>query len=175
MPTTLETSKETQEEGFRLTGRGVLIILICVFGVIFAVNGFMVYKAIGSHPGTVTESSFRDSQRFNAEIAAAAAQTERGWTVVANATRADDGSVQIVLDARGKDGAPLTGVTFKMRLEHPAQRTLDHVVEMKPAAGSSDRWIGEAKGVTQGKWGMSIEGDGAEGRLFQSHNTVFFK
>lgn len=175
MPTTLETSTEPQEEGFRLNGRRVLIILICTFGVVFAVNAYMIYKAIGSHPGMVTESSFRDSQRFNAELAAAAAQAERAWTVEANATRADDGTVKVVLDARGKDGAALSGVTFKLRLEHPAQRSLDHVVELQPVAGSSDRWTGEAKGVTPGKWGMSIEGDGTAGRLFQSHNTLFFK
>lgn len=175
MPTTLDAPEDPQDGGFRLTGRRVLYILIATFGVVFAVNGYMIYRAIGSFPGLATESSFRDSQRFNSEIAAAQAQVDRGWHVVADATHTGDDAVTIVLTARDRDDKPLTGVTFAARLEHPADRHHDKHVELSPVAGASDRYEGHLAAVTPGKWGLVIEGDGTAGRLFLSQNTVFFK
>lgn len=175
MPTTIKAPQEPEDGGFRLNGRRVLYILIATFGVVFAVNAYMIWRAIGSFPGVVTESSFRDSQRFNAEIAAAQAQADRAWKVEADAVRGDDGVARITLTALDREGKPLTGVTFHARLEHPAERALDHQIPLAPVAGSSDRWSGSAPGVASGKWGLVIEGDGTAGRLFLSQNTVFFK
>lgn len=175
MPTTLDVPPQPQDQGFRLTGRHVLFILVGAFAIVFAVNGFMIWKAVGSFPGVVTESSFRDSQRFNAEIAAAKAQAERGWQVDAVATRRPDGATVIDLDARDRDGKPLSGVTFHARLEHPANRHRDHEVALAPVAGSSDRFEGRVDGVDAGKWGLVIEGDGTAGRLYLSQNTVYFE
>lgn len=175
MPTTLETPEHPREDGFRLTGRHVLMILVGCFAIVFAVNGFMIWRAVGSFPGVVTESSFRDSQRFNAEIAAAEAQAARGWQVDAEAKRGSDGVVVISLAARDRDGRPLPGVTFRAKLEHPAMRHLDHEVALAPVAGSSNRYEGRLAGVTPGKWGLAIEGDDTKERLFLSQNTVYFE
>lgn len=175
MPTTLETPNAPKDDGFRLTGRHVLFILIGCFGLVFAVNGYMTWRAITSFPGVVTESSFRDSQRYNKELAAAQAQTDRGWRVEAVAERAADGTAVLGLTARDRDGRPLTGVTFRARLEHPADRSRDHVAALAPVIGASDRFEARLTGVSPGKWGLVIEGDGTSGRLYLSQNTVFFK
>lgn len=175
MPTTLDAPKDAPKGEFRLTGRHVLLILVGCFGIVFAVNGLMVWKAVGSFPGLVTESSFRDSQRFNAEIAAAEAQAARAWKVEATTSRSADGTATIVLSARDRDGRPLPGVAFRARLEHPADRHRDHEVSLAPVAGSSDRFEGRVPGVTNGKWGLVIEGDAAAGRLYLSQNTVYFE
>lgn len=175
MPTTLDARKDPPKSEFRLTGRHVLFILVGCFGIVFAVNGLMVWKAVGSFPGLVTESSFRDSQRFNAEIAAAEAQAARGWRVEATTSRTADGTATVVLAARDRDGRPLSGVAFHARLEHPADRHRDHVLTLAPVAGSSDRFEGKVAGVSPGKWGLVIEGDAAAGRLYLSQNTVYFE
>lgn len=175
MPTTLDTPKAPKDDGFRLTGRHVLLILVGSFGLVFAVNGYMTWRAVTSFPGLVTESSFRDSQRYNKELAAAKAQADRGWQVEAAAERAEDGSVSLRLSARDHDGRPLTGVAFRARLEHPADRSRDHVAVLAPVAGANDRYEARLTGVTPGKWGLAIEGDGASERLYLSQNTVFLK
>ena len=173
MPTTLN-SPEKPEGEFRLTGRHVFFILVGAFAFVFAVNGYMIWHAVGSFPGVVTDSSFRDNQRFNAEIAAARAQADRGWRVDVVATRAPDGRAAITLTARDRDDHPLTGVTFRARLQHPADRSRDHEIALAPVAGASERFEGRADGVGAGKWGLQIEGDGTAGRLYLSQNTVFF-
>lgn len=177
MPTTLNTPEKPEGGEFRLTGRHVLYILVGAFALVFAVNGYMIWRAIGSFPGLVTESSFRDSQRFNADIAAARAQADRGWRVDVTATRSAEGTVLVSLSALDRDGRPLTAVTFHAVLQHPAVRTHDHRLALAPVAGSSDRYEGRVEGVTPGKWGLVIEGDGGSGsgRLYLSQNTVFFE
>ncbi len=159
---------------FRLTGRHVLTILVSIFAIVFVVNGYMVWTAVGSHPGVVTESSYRDSQRFNSEIAAGRAQAERGWKVASHAERIADGRVHLALEALDAKGAALPGVTFKARLEHPANRAFDHHVAFAPidAAGRYEAFVAD---VPAGKWTLVIEGDGAEGRLFLSNSAIMLR
>ena len=173
MTSPTENTAPEAPEGFRLNGRRVLIILVCAFGVVFAVNGYMLWRAVTSFPGTVTESSYRASQGFNKEIAAAQAQVARSWQVAATAERGADGATAIRVEARDADGKPITGPTFHARLEHPATRTLDRAVTL--AASEPGVWGGVVADVGPGKWGLVIDATGPEGRLFLSQNTVFFK
>lgn len=175
MPTTLNTPEKPEGGEFRLTGRHVLYILIGAFALVFAVNGYMIFRAVGSFPGLVTESSFRDSQRFNGEIAAARAQAERGWQVDVTTSRSAEGGALVALTAHDREGRPLTGVSFHAVLQHPADRSRDHRLALTLVAGTSDRYEGRAEGVTPGKWGLMIEGDGSTGRLYLSQNTVYFE
>jgi nitrogen fixation protein FixH len=167
----MPTAEETRPQ-FRLTGRRVLAILIIAFAFVFAVNGYMVYRAVTSFPGTVTESSYRDSQHFNDEIAAARLQAERGWKVAVAAERDADGRALIRVEARDRDGAPLSGVAFRARLEHPADRARDRPVRFVAVAGEVGRFQAVVDAVAAGKWDLVLEGDGDQGRLFLSHNTV---
>ncbi|NLH80455.1 MAG: hypothetical protein GX458_06390 [Phyllobacteriaceae bacterium] len=54
-------------------------------------------------------------------------------------------------------------------------RHLDHEVALAPVPGSSDHFEGRVAGVSTGKWGLAIEGDGASERLFLSQNTLYFE
>ena len=175
MPTSLNEKREPEAGGYRLTGRHVLFILVGVFAFIFAVNGVMIWKAIESFPGVVTQSSYRDSQRFNRSIAAAREQASRGWRVDATAARSPDGRVAIRLEARDAAGAPISGVSFKATLQHPANRAHDHVVPLPAVAGAAGIFEGTATGVSEGKWGLEVEGESGEGRVFLSENSLYLK
>ncbi len=172
---TITNGPETEgKPEFRLTGRHVLLIIASVFGVIFVVNAFMIYKAIGSHPGSVTESSYRDSQHFNEEIAAGRAQAERAWTVTAVADRSADGKVRIDVEARDAKGQPIPGVTFTARLDHPANRHLDRRATLAPT-GKEASYEGFVTDAGPGKWLLVVEGDGAQGRLFLSNTSIMLR
>lgn len=170
------SSNRTDESGegeFRLTGRHVLMILLGVFAVVAVVNAYMIWQAIGSFPGVVTESSYRDSQHFNREIADAHLQAARRWRVDAKADRSRDGRVVVHLEAKDAEGKPITGVAFRATLQHPANRALDHAIPLTAVAGASGVFEGAANGVGEGKWGMEVEGESAEGRVFLSQNSLY--
>ena len=175
MPTTLNKTREPDDGGFRLTGRHVLFILVGVFAFVAAVNGYMIWRAIGSFPGVVTDSSYRDSQRFNRSIADAQEQAQRGWKVDARADRAPDGRLTVRLEAHDAQGAPIAGVVFKAVLQHPANRALDHAVALLPVPGASGVFEGLATGVAEGKWGLEVEGANDKGRVFFSQNSLFLR
>ena len=175
MPTSLNPKPRADEDGFRLTGRHVLAILLGVFAFVAGVNGIMIWNAIGSFPGVVTDSSYRDSQRFNRNIAAAHEQAARGWQVDAHAERAPDGRVAIRLQAKDAEGRPLSGIAFRATLQHPANRSLDHAVPLTATAGASGVFEGVATGVNEGKWGLEVVGDRDGGRAFLSQNTLFLR
>ena len=170
----MTTSNGPEVEGkpeFRLTGRHVLLIIVSVFSVVFAVNIYMVWRAIGSHPGSVTESSYRDSQHFNSEIAAGRAQAERGWQVSAATERTADGRVRIAVEARDAQGQQIPGVTFKAKLEHPANRQLDKHTTLTPT-GKEASYEGFVTDAAAGKWTLVVEGSGTDGRLFLSNTAI---
>ncbi len=60
-----------------LTGRHVLFVMICAFGVIIAANLTMLFSAVGSFPGLVVQNAYVESQGWNDR---AARQQALGWT-----------------------------------------------------------------------------------------------
>lgn len=165
----------THTKEFRLTGRHVLAMTVGFFGLIFAANIVLVWLALGSFPGTVTDSSYRSSQGWNREIAAAAAQAERGWKVDASARRDADGHAAVAVEARDHDGRPLTGVQFRAVLQRPANRAEDRPVTLREKPGAVGSYAGEIENLAAGQWELVIEADGRDGRLFRSESRVILR
>ena len=169
----MSTNAETRE--FRLTGWHVLAICIAFFLSIFAANGALVYYALGSFPGVATDSPYRVSQTYNAEIAAANAQTARGWHVDATAKRDPDGHALVAVSARDAAGRPVTGVAFKAELQHPMNRAQDRKLVLGEVAGASGTFSGKVEDLPAGQWELVIEGDGKGGRLFLSQSRLILR
>src|SRR5918993_1523470 len=86
-----------------LTGRMVLFYFIAFFGVIFAMNFYMVRVALSSFSGVETESAYKAGLSFKNDVAAAHAQDARHWAVEASLQRGDATSVVITArDAQGQ-------------------------------------------------------------------------
>lgn len=49
----------------RRDGRIVLFSILSAFGVVFAVNGFFVYKAISTHQGEVIEDAYQKGLAYD--------------------------------------------------------------------------------------------------------------
>ena len=73
-----------------ITGRMVLLYFVAFFGIIFAMNFYMVRVAISSFSGVETESAYKAGLSFKNDVAAAHAQDARHWTVEASLQRGDD-------------------------------------------------------------------------------------
>ena len=153
-----------------LTGFKVLLMLLAFFGVVIGVNVIMMQLAIKTLPGTEVDSAYSASLGYEKEIAAARDQEARHWQVDAHVERAVDGAAVLRVEARDKDGKPVTGLKFQGRFERPADKRAD--LSMALLEIGIGVYRGSAQEVAAGQWDLVLEADGAAGRLFLSKNRV---
>ena len=152
-----------------ITGRMVLICLLSFFAVVAGVNFVLVKAAISTFGGLETESPYRAGLAFGGEIAAAHAQEARHWRVGAKVLPTENGATVVEMSVQDAAGRPLAGLDTVVRLVHPTDRRLDHVLIMHEDApgrlhGSTAQALGE--------WDLVIELSRGEERLFRSRNRV---
>jgi nitrogen fixation protein FixH len=128
----------------RITGTRVLIVLAASFGIVFAVNGFFIYKALSTAPGEGSGASYEAGLRYNSILAAERTQNALGW------------QHKIVLDRdalrlsiQNASGNPVTQLALAAEIERPAG--LDHArLDFKeagdgmyraPLSASAGTWI----------------------------------
>jgi len=159
-------------EGARLwTGWTILLSLLGFFGVVFAVNGVMIYEALSTLSGVDTDSAYQAGLEFEQNVAMAKAQDARHWRVEAKLTPAPAGE-RLDVSARDAAGQPLGGMQAAAVFERPTDRRLDRaVVLVEDAAG---RFHGSAE-VTTGQWDLVIELTRHGEQLFRSKNRVILK
>ncbi len=160
----------TPPSGKPLTGRTVLVCLVAFFGVVIGANLTMMKFAMDTLPGTEVDSAYRASLAFNSDITAARAQDRRGWRIDAHVERKTDGVALVAVEARDRNGAPLSGIDFTARLARPTDKRADRIVVLDERGSGAFR--GAASGVEPGQWDLVIEADGAAGRLFFSTTRI---
>lgn len=103
-----------QDNGFRITGRMVLLGLIAFFGVVGAVNGAFMYFALNTFPGLTDDEAYKHGIAYNQTLADGQRQAALGWKthLVSEA-----GALKLTLT--GKDGAPLSGATVTADVQRP--------------------------------------------------------
>ena len=152
-----------------LTGRAVLLLMLAFFGVIFAVNGVLVHKALSTFGGVETDSPYREGQLFAREVAMAKAQDAQHWQVDAKVTQAADGGALLDIVARDAAGALLTGMDASVTFERPTDRRLDHRISVTEVA--SGHFRGNAA-IAAGQWDLVIELARRGERQFRSVNRI---
>lgn len=152
-----------------IRGWMVLAALLAFFGVVFAVNAVMVVAAVGTFGGVETASSYQAGRVFAHETAAARAQEARNWNVAVRIDTSRDGTVNLLVEARDGQGAPVAGHDARLVLAHPASRRLDREVVMIPrGAGRFSGTLGDAPG----QWDLVIELSRGSERTFRSRERV---
>jgi nitrogen fixation protein FixH len=154
----------------RLTGLHVLLMFAGFFGVVFAMNAYLVSVALGTFSGLEVPSSYRAGREFAAELAAQRAQAARGWRVAASADRSADGRAELRVDLAGPDGSALAGLDLTAVLERPTDRRRDvafAVRELRPGA-----YRGEAADAPAGLWTLVVEARRDGQRLYRSRSRI---
>jgi nitrogen fixation protein FixH len=110
-----------------LTGKHVLIILLSVFGVVFAVNGFFAYSAIHTLSGEQRGASYEAGLHYNATLAEQRAQDELHWSHKSVALP----SSRLAVTFADANGAPVAGLAVEGWLERPATQRADRKLTFK--------------------------------------------
>jgi nitrogen fixation protein FixH len=153
-----------------LTGRHVLAMFVGFFGVVFAVNGYMLYAALSTHAGIVANEPYRKGLAYNERIAAAERQAGLGWT----------GAVDVGIDGRvalamaRPDGTSLRGLLIEGNIGRPSTDRQDHALKFVEADG---RYVAAAGTLAEGAWLLTIEAHETEGGapVFRSRRRLWLK
>lgn len=152
-----------------LTGRLVLAICVCFFGVIAAVNGVMMTLAIRTMPGLDVANGYVASQEMNSQIEAMRQQAERGWQVAVQ-MKLDGDSAPVDITIADKQGAPVGGLEVVARLAHPAVTRADHDIVLREIGPG--HYIAVFPEVHPGAWTLITAANRNGERLFASHNRI---
>jgi nitrogen fixation protein FixH len=153
-----------------VTGRMVLLSIVAFFAVVIGVNVVMMTLAISTMPGTEVESPYITGIKYNSEISAAREQAGRGWRIVSHVGRDADGRALVTVEARDRNGAPLTGLALSVRLARPTDQRADRAVALTERTGGT--YSGEAVDVAIGVWDLELEAGRGSQRMFRSKNRI---
>jgi nitrogen fixation protein FixH len=149
-------------EGKPLTGAKVLAMLLAFFAVVFGVNGLMMFDAISTFRGQISDHPYEAGIKFNSELAAAAAQNARGWKVEMTMT---DGVRATFRDAEGR---PVAGLAVSGVFAAPADVKRDRVFAM--AETSPGVYAGPA--APTGVWEYRLTAKRGAETLFQTASRL---
>jgi nitrogen fixation protein FixH len=76
----------------------------------------------------------------------------------------------VQVEARDKNGTPMSGLKFQGRFERPTDRRADQDIALAEVGIGIYR--GSAAGVAPGQWDLVLEGDASGRRMFLSRNRV---
>jgi nitrogen fixation protein FixH len=144
----------------KLTGKKVLMILLALFGVVFAVNGYMIYMALKTFTGE-KEHAYLEGLHFNETLNARAKQSELGWDMSLGFTRGPAGDALFSAELVDKDKKPVTGAKMTGTIGRATQSNDDKKLvfnETKPGVYTAHiqtlergKWLFAAKAKSTGK------------------------
>jgi nitrogen fixation protein FixH len=134
-----------------LRGRHVAIIFFSFFAVIFVVNGAMMYSAITTHTGIVSNEPYRKGLHYNERIADDERQSKLGWTDDVTIDR--DGRVAIALVA--DQVRPVTGMKLVAQIGRPSTNRFDSRLNFRETAPG--QYEAQAGLLEAGSWVVALE------------------
>lgn len=152
----------------RLTGPGVLAILLGSFAVVASVNGAMVYYALSTFSGEVDPHPYEHGLAYNKDIAAAEAQEARHWRVAAAIRgKGDAKSVEAVF--HDDAGHAIAGLAVTAHLEFATDMRHDTGLKLQEVSPGIYRG---ALSLASGQWDLVIEAKRNDQQLFLTRNRV---
>ena len=158
--------------GRRWAGLTVLLALLGFFGVVFAVNGVMIFAALSTLTGVDTASAYQAGRMFEHDVAMAHAQDARHWQVDAKVIVIADSARRVFVVARDASDRPLGGMALSVTFERPTDRRLDRDIAV--AEDSPGNFHGRAE-IPAGQWDLVIALSRNGDEMFRSRNRIVLK
>jgi nitrogen fixation protein FixH len=135
-------------------------LFVAFFAVVIAVNGTMIWLALGSWTGLASNHAYDDGLTYNRNLDAAARQALLGWRPKL-AVRADSAGGEVELRLADASGRPIPDAVAMVQFERPTSEGLDFKVTLQPAGVGVYR--GRFDPAPAGAWNLhaTIRRDGA--------------
>ena len=149
-----------------LKGWHVLIIFLCFFGVMFAVNGVFLYHAITSFPGEDVKKSYVQGLNYNDTLEARKAQRELGWTALAGYERGE-----LIFQLEDAAGVSIYEHDVEAEVRRAATMNEDQVIMLARSASGDFRSV---MNLEPGQWSIRFKVRSTEdGRLlFEARKNI---
>ena len=152
-----------------LTGRHVLIAVVCFFAVVIGLDSLFTVWAVRTFPGEVSTRAYEDGLVFNEALASRRAQANLGWRArVAQASRPGAISASFV-DAKGK---PIDGLIVNARFTRPATQVGASVARL--GATGSGAYAGAAS-LADGAWDLTLTARDGAGHSFEAQRRLIWR
>ena len=153
----------------QITGRMVLIGFILFFGTIIAVNGVLMYFALNTWPGLVTENAYTKGLNYNDTIAESESQRLLAWEVGI----ALDSDKKLRISIINNDNAPVLGLKMEAVLTRPLG---DHkIVVLTMLENKPGIYEAEFPAPFPGRWKADIKAVAPTGSVFKSRHEIMVK
>ncbi|MBL4756662.1 MAG: FixH family protein [Rhizobiales bacterium] len=156
---TIQTPERQVRE---FTGRHMLIILICFFGVIITMNLTFAWLALGSWPGLLEQNGYQGSQSYNSQIAESRIQRELRWRSEISFT---NGNLELTI--KTPDGAAVPDLEIIAAVGRPTHELENSDIQLVENGGA----YAAAVALEEGQWVIAIrarlEGDVVYRRNFR--------
>lgn len=144
-------------------------MFVLSFAVVVAVNGLMVWFAVGSFSGLYTAKPRDRGLHYNEVAAAEQARDALGWRVETSWLPGSDRLQVALFDRSGK---PLSGAQVRVELIRPAEKLLPIAATL--AADGTGRYAAYVALPARGNWDIDISVD-LEGRHFAKTRRMFLR
>ena len=138
----------------KLTGRGVLLVLLGFFGVIFATNAIFITAAVRTFRGEDEAKPYLQGVEYNRTLARRAEQARLDWRASIGDQRLSSGAVLLTIDVSQRDGRAPKGLSLTGELRHPADEHRDRTLQFaETAPGHFEALL---RDVSPGRWEMVV-------------------
>lgn len=158
-----------------LTGRRVLAGFVFFFGIVFAVNALMVWRALSTFDGVEVEGAYQKGRAYNHLLERMEAQKALGWkSTIETGLLAGEGH-EALLRVRFEtaDGAPLQGLAVRGEFWRPVTQGEDSealLTETAPGLYTARFDLAHA-----GNWLVRIAAEGPKGETFVEEQRVILR
>lgn len=157
-----------------LTGRHVLVGFVAAFGVIFAVNGMLIFKALSTFDGIEVPDAYQRGRAYNHVLEAMEAQKALGWS---GAVSIDDNGraheARLIVQFSGRDGTALRDLKIRGSFWRPVAGGADQEQTLRETAPG--RYEADFRLAYGGNWLVRIAAEGPRGEKFASEKRVYVR
>lgn len=158
-----------------LTGRHVLAGFILFFGIVFGVNGLMVWRALSTFDGVEVEGAYQKGRAYNHVLEQMEAQQALGWqsTIETELLSGDAYPTALRVTFQNAEGAPLRGLAVQGTFWRPVVEGEDKkamLTETAPGLYTAQFDLAHA-----GNWLVRIAAEGAKGETFVQEQRVVLR
>ncbi len=148
------------------SGQKFLAILVGAFVVVAAVNGLMIWYALSSWTGLVSDSAYQEGLGFDRVLAESRAEAALGWKAVIEYD--PQGRVSVRLSDGG--GQPLGGMQLSILLLRPTREGLDRALPL--TEGARGRYEAVVRPPLPGQWDVRVTVKSASKVRFHAERRI---